>query len=206
MSDKPQKKETAPAASAAAGDEAKTPAKGGFLTKMPVLLSGVMVLEAVLLIAGFKMFGGSPKAAAGAELTKDDGHGGEGGGHGEHGEGGGGAVDMKTPAEISVVDGFRSPNKVSGHTYFYDVSIVVRTKPGDVADKVKKAIDSHGSLIKDRLRTIIAQSDPEKLGGGSEPGLETFRRQVKFQLDEIVGEGLIDEVLVPRCIPFRTDF
>jgi len=206
MSDKPQKKEAAPAAPAAGGEEAKKPAGGGFFTKMPVLLGGVMVLEAVLLFAGFKMFGGSPKAAAGAELTKEEGHGGEGGGHGEHGEGGGGgAVDTKTPAEISVVDGFRSPNKVSGHTYFYDVSIVVRTKPGEVAEKVKKAIDSHGSLIKDRLRTIIAQSDPEKLGGGSEPGLETFRRQVKFQLDEIVGDGLIDEVLVPKCI-FRSDY
>jgi flagellar basal body-associated protein FliL len=61
-------------------------------------------------------------------------------------------------------------------------------------------------LIKDRVRTIIAQSDPDKLIGGAEPGLETLRRQVKYQLDEIIGEGLIDEVLVPKCIPFRTDF
>jgi flagellar basal body-associated protein FliL len=61
-------------------------------------------------------------------------------------------------------------------------------------------------LIQDRVRTIMAQSDPEKLGGGSEPGLETLRRQVKYQLDEIIGEGMIEEVLVPRCIPFRTDY
>jgi flagellar basal body-associated protein FliL len=61
-------------------------------------------------------------------------------------------------------------------------------------------------LIQDRIRTIIAQSDPEKLSGGSEPGLETLRRQVKYQLDEIIGDGMIDEVLVPRCIPFRTDY
>ena len=61
-------------------------------------------------------------------------------------------------------------------------------------------------MIRDRIRTIIAESDPEKLGGGSEPGLETLRRQVKYQLDVIVGEGLIDEVIVPKCIPFRTDY
>ena len=48
--------------------------------------------------------------------------------------------------------------------------------------------------------------DPEKLGGGSEPGLETLRRQVKSQLEIIIGDGMIDEVLVPRCIPFRADF
>jgi hypothetical protein len=29
---------------------------------------------------------------------------------------------------------------------------------------------------------------------------------VKHQLDEIIGDGMIEEVLVPRCIPFRTDF
>ena len=61
-------------------------------------------------------------------------------------------------------------------------------------------------MIKDRVRTIIAQNDPEKLGGGSEPGLETLRRQVKHQLDGIIGEGLIDEVLIPKCIPIRSDF
>ena len=58
----------------------------------------------------------------------------------------------------------------------------------------------------DRMRTIIGQMDPEKLGGGSEPGLETLRRQVKSQLEIIIGDGMIDEVLVPRCIPFRADF
>ncbi|MGH7214988.1 MAG: hypothetical protein ACREIT_09525, partial [Tepidisphaeraceae bacterium] len=67
-------------------------------------------------------------------------------------------------------------------------------------------IKERDALIRDRIRTIIAQADPEKLGGGSEPGLETLRRQVKYQLDEIVGEGMVDEVLVPRCIPFRADY
>jgi flagellar basal body-associated protein FliL len=199
MSDKAEKKD------AAAGDEKKG-AGGGLMTKLPVLLGGVMIIEAIVLFAGIKLFGGSPKPSQGAELSKDEGHGGEADGHGDHGEGGhSSAADKKRPAEVHVVDDFRSPNKVSGHTYFYDVSIVALTK-GDSADKVKATIEARGSLIKDRLRTIIAQSDPEKLGGGSEPGLETFRRQVKFQLDEIVGEGLIDEVLVPKCIPFRTDF
>ena len=65
-------------------------------------------------------------------------------------------------------------------------------------EKVKTTIAERGNLIRDRIRTIIAQSDPEKLGGGSEPGLETLRRQVKYQLDVIIGEGLIDEVIVPK--------
>ena len=71
---------------------------------------------------------------------------------------------------------------------------------------MKDRIKDRDALIKDRMRTIIGQMDPEKLGGGSEPGLETLRRQVKSQLEIIIGDGMIDEVLVPRCIPFRADF
>jgi flagellar basal body-associated protein FliL len=106
--------------------------------------------------------------------------------------------------EINVVD-FRAPNKVNGRTFLYDVSIYIITK-GENEEKAKQTIKDREALIKDRVRTIIAQSDPEKLGGGSEPGLETLRRQVKYQLDEIIGEGMVEEVLVPRCIGLRTDY
>lgn len=181
-------------------------AKGGIFTKLPVLLGGVMIIEAAVLFAGFKFIGGgSPHAAAGAELAAAE-HGGSGAhGGGKEGEKGEHKpIDKKTQIELQVVD-FRAPNKLSGRTFLYDVSIFVVTR-GEHQEKVKGAISSRDALIKDRVRTIIAQSDPEKLGGGSEPGLETLRRQVKYQLDEIIGEGLVDEVLVPRCIPFRTDY
>lgn len=198
MSDKAEKKhEAAPAAPAGGGDK-KAAKGGGLLTKLPVLLGGAMVLEAAVLFAGFKFLGGgAPKVAAGAELAST-----------EKGDGknppGAPDADKNKSVEIQVLD-FRSPNKISGRTYLYDVRIVVSTKV-EFQEKVKNIITAREALITDRIRTIIAQSDPEKLGGGSEPGLETLRRQVKYQLDEIVGEGLINEVLVPKCIPFRTDF
>lgn len=189
---------------------------GGFLAKTPVLLGGVMIIEAAVLFAGFKFLGGSkPDAAVGAELLDpnaehgEDAEGGHGGsGHGtaagDHGSGEKKPVNKKKMVEIPVVE-FRAPNKMSGRTFLYDVSIKLMTK-GLNEEKVATAIKEREALIKDRVRTIIAQSDPEKLGGGSEPGLETLKRQVKYQLDEIVGEGMIDEVLVERCIPFRADF
>jgi flagellar basal body-associated protein FliL len=85
------------------------------------------------------------------------------------------------------------------------VSIDV-TARAEIEERVKSAIKDHDGLIKDRVRTIIAELDPEKLGGASEPGLETLKRQIKFQLDQMLGEGLVEEVLVPRCIPIRTDY
>jgi flagellar basal body-associated protein FliL len=206
MADKPEKKaEAAPAdkkgsaKAEAAPAAASAPAKGqggGMLTKTPVLLGGVMVIEAIVLFAGFKFITGGAKNANAADLTVPD----KAKVDGDKG----GATDASATAEIQLLDS-RFPNKQNGHTFLYDIQIFLSCKK-EVADKIKPMIADHEALIQDRVRTIIAQSDPDKLGGGSEPGLETLRRQVKYQLDEIVGDGLIDDVLIPRCIPFRTDY
>lgn len=228
MSDKAEKKPDAaasaekkdaakPAAAAAAGGHADAKGGGGIgalLGKTPVMLGGVMLLEAVVLFAGMKFLGGSPKpaAAAGAELVAGAGEAAEKGDAKSEGQSTGAEHPAKGAAssssskvkEVEVLS-FRAPNKLSGRTFLYDVSIYAVCKNAN-EPTVASAIKDRKNLISDRIRTIIAQTDPEKLGGGSEPGLETLRRQVKYQLDQIVGEGLIDEVLVPRCIPFRTDF
>jgi flagellar basal body-associated protein FliL len=197
MSDKAEKK---PEPTPEKAPEKKD-AGGGLLSKTPVLVGGAMMIEAVVLLAGIWIFRGNKPQAAQAEIAGISKPGEEG-----KGEGGAAAApdDKKRPVEVPVVD-FRALNRRSGHTFLYDVSIVATSK-AESEEVVKKKIADRGNLIRDRVRTIIAESDPEKLGGGSEPGLETLRRQVKFQLDEIVGEGLIDEVLVPKCIPFRTDY
>ena len=203
------------------GAKAKGGGMGAMLTKLPILLGGVMIIEAVVLFAGFKFLGGGkPTVVVGADLVKEEGaaaseHGeakeeghGEGKSEEKGGHGGSEAAtaskDKNASVEVVVVE-MKAPNKVSGKTFLYDVSIWASTK-GANEEKVKSTFKAREALIKDRIRTIIAQSDPEKLGGGSEPGLETLRRQVKHQLDEIVGDKIIDEVLVPRCIPFRTDY
>jgi flagellar basal body-associated protein FliL len=193
-----EKKEAARGATAAkppAAPAAGAP-KGGFLTKLPVLIGGVMIVEAVVLFAGFKFLGSGAKSAS-ADLVADISK------KGDDGDKSGPADAGKT-VEVELLDG-KFPNKQNGRTFLYDVHFRLSVKT-EAADKVKKIITDRSALIEDRIRTIIAQSDPEKLNGGSEPGLETLKRQVKYQLDEIVGDGLIDEVLVPQCIGFRTDY
>lgn len=165
----------------------------GLLAKTPVLMGIVMLLEAVVLFAGFKFLGGGAKAAGAADHGAVD----------EHKPGDAKSKDKKT-VELAILE-FRAVNKVSGRTLLFNVSIFATVK-ADHEEAAKKTIADRKALITDRVRTIIAQSDPEKLGGGAEPGLDTLRRQVKHQLDEIIGEGLVDEVLVPRCIPFRADY
>lgn len=204
MSDHAEKKE----------EGGEKPAKkggiGALLTKLPVILGGVMVIEAFVLFAGFKMIAGGPSEAHGSDIELTE------GAEGAHGETGHGEpavdehgnpivkADPKSPAEVEVVS-IRASNRQSGRTFFYDVQIKVITRQAN-EEKVKSTITAKAGLIQDRIRTIIAQSEPAKLQGESEPGLETLKRQVKYQLDEIIGEGYVEEVLVPRCVPFRTDF
>ncbi|HWB52767.1 MAG TPA: hypothetical protein VG722_01180 [Tepidisphaeraceae bacterium] len=197
MAEEAKKKAEAPPP--AEKKEAPKPAGGGLMSKTPVLLGAAMVVEAVVLFAGFKFLGAGPKESQAVELAASA-QSGEKGGEADKGA----ATDQNSPVELPVVD-FRAPNKQSGRTYLYDVSIYVVAKQKN-ADLVKTLIANHLEMIEDRIRTIIAQSDPDKLGGGSEPGLETLRRQIKYQLDQIIGDGLVDEVLIPRCIPYRTDF
>jgi flagellar basal body-associated protein FliL len=171
----PAKKE-APAKGEPAGGKAEAAApaaKGGgsFLTKTPVLLGGVMLIEAVVLFAGFKFIAGGAKNANAADLTTPT-----------KGDAGGdkstSSVDPSDSVELSLLES-RFPNKRSGKTFLYDVKIYLSVKK-EAADKVKTIIADHDALIQDRVRTIIAESDPDKLGGGAEPGLETLRRQVKY--------------------------
>jgi flagellar basal body-associated protein FliL len=199
---KPEAEKKAPPKAEAAPKESGAPvaAKGGLLTKTPVLLGGVMLIEAVVLFAGFKFIMGGAKNANAADLTTPVKKEGKEGADGDKSA----SQDPSDTTELQLLAA-RFPNKRSGHTFLYDVKIVLSVKK-DSADKVKAIVGNHDALIQDRVRTIIAESDPDKLGGGAEPGLETLRRQVKYQLDEIVGDGLIDDVLIPQCIPFPADY
>lgn len=198
-----------PAAHAPAGQDPEgKKSQGGLLKSTPVLLAVVMLLEAGIIFAGFKLLGFGAASASGAQFTTE----GEKGGHaaeganGEAGQGSSGGAaktDSKKNIELKVLE-FKAPNKQSGRTYLYDLSIYILVK-GENKAKVEPLITERDALIKDRIRTIVGQSDPEKLGG-SEPGLETLRRQVRYQLEEILGEGLVEEVLIPRCIPYRADY
>jgi flagellar basal body-associated protein FliL len=177
--------------------EDKKPSGGGgaLLKSTPMLLGVVMFVEALVLFAGFKMFSGGPQSAHAADSTEEAGH---------DAHGGPVKSEKRKLVELNVLE-FKAPNKQSGRLFLYDVSVYVTVKT-EFKERVEAALKEREATIRDRARTIISQCDPEKLGGGSEPGLETLRRQMKHQLDEIIGDGMIEEVLIPRCIPYRQDF
>jgi flagellar basal body-associated protein FliL len=204
MAEKADKKaDAAPAKDAAGGaaDGKKAGGAGAMLAKTPVLLGMVMLVEAIVLFAGFKFLGGGPKQAAAIELKLDEPAHGAKDGHG------GDAPRRSNDKEklVEVLQNFKAINTQNGRRYIYDLSVSAIVK-AELEEKVKEKVKGRDALVKDRVRTIIAQLDPDKLGGGSEPGLETLRRQIKTQLEIIIGDGMIEEILVPQCTPFRADF
>ena len=71
-------------------------------------------------------------------------------------------------------------------------------------EKVQILLDNREATIHDRLAKLVRSADPRQL---EEPGLETLRRQIKHEMEQIVGqEGFFKEVLIPKCTPFRADY
>jgi len=104
-------------------------------------------------------------------------------------------VEVKLLAE-------RMPNSLSGQQYLYDLQVVVKVSDKNKT-KVTELFTERDAEIRDQVRTIIASSDPNSL---VEPGLETLRRKISYQLEQVVGKDLLKEVLIPKCIPIPPAF
>ncbi|HVS69769.1 MAG TPA: hypothetical protein VHQ47_00770 [Phycisphaerae bacterium] len=155
--------------------------KGG---KKTILVAAVVVLlEAGTVGVTMMMAGGPRRAAADPPATAPK--------------------VVEKDAEVKIVDA-KLPNAKGGlgHLYLYDLQVVAKVADKD-KDKVADLLTERDAQIKDHIRTIIAGFDPQSL---AEPGLETLRRQIAYQLDQDIGKDLVKEVLIPKCTPIRADY
>jgi flagellar basal body-associated protein FliL len=149
-----------------------------------LLVAGLMLGEGAAIFVGIKLIGGSGPATGAAST--------------EPGTGVGaslaGAEQDVVEVPVCEVDAF---NKMTGKLYVYHLqvaAIVQRT----AAQNLKQMVESRAATIRDRVNTVIRRADPKFL---NEPGLETIRRQIKFELDKVFGnQELIQEVLLPSLL------
>jgi len=174
---KEEKKPAEPAAEAAAAPKKKFP--------MKLLMAGmaVVVLE-VATVGVTAMMTGGPKRAQAADVPATA-----------------PAAAVEKDVELAIIDA-KLPNNMDGKLYLFDLQVVAKVDEKQ-QKKVEDLLKERAAAIKDRIRTIIASSDRKSL---SEPGLETLRRQVLYQLEQDLGKDLIKELLIPKCTPYRAEF
>ncbi|HVX86550.1 MAG TPA: hypothetical protein VH253_17340 [Phycisphaerae bacterium] len=161
--------------------EAEAPAKKG--GKKTIIVAAVVVLLEVATVGvTMSMSGGPRRAAAEVPATAPK-------------------EAVEKDAEVKLVDA-KLPNAKGGRLYLYDLQIVAKVADKN-KDKVTDLLTERDAQIKDHIRTIIAGFDPQSL---AEPGLETLRRQIAYQLDQDIGKDLVKEVLIPKCTPIRADY
>lgn len=175
--DKEKEASKAPESEAGAGGEKKKSPM-----KMMVMAAAVVVLEIGTVGATMMLSGGPRQAPAETPTTVP-------------------AKEVEKDVEVSIMVG-RLPNNQSGRLWMYSIKVFAKV---DEKNKVKaeEVLKERAAEVQDRIRTIVASAEPKTL---SEPGLETLRRQIGYQLEEDLGKDLIKELLIPECTPFRAEF
>ncbi len=149
------------------------------------VVGGLMLLEGVGIFVAVKLLGGDPATLQAGE------------GVGSEGVGG----DFAGQSELHVTD-LVSFNSRDGRVLVYQISVYAEVQAKH-SQKIKDLIESRENTIDDRLSRVIRAVDPKYL---DEPGLETLRRQFKFELDRILGDDtLINEILFPEFSKSRAD-
>lgn len=207
-------------AAAAAAETA--PAKGGGRKKLLAIVGGIMVVEGAAIFGAIKFLGGDPQPTAAEPLKVEEVrppvvH----------------EIEVAKLRAPNVKDGrlilwsvevaIRATRPVGGEHHSANGGMKNASAAGEAAghgesggdaaeadspkaeaEALAKVVHEQDRTIKDRLAGIIRAADAKHL---QEDGLGTLRRQIKFELERILGEKIaIQDVLIPECTPYPTGF
>jgi flagellar basal body-associated protein FliL len=176
--------EKAPAAPAPPAAEAAAPEGGKKKSSMRMALGAgvVLALEIATVVVTLKLSSGPKQVIAEVPVPAK-------------------AESIEKDAEVKLIDA-KLPNRQGGPLFLYDLAVVAKVADKN-KDKVTELFTEREAEIRDQIRTIIASSDPKSL---SEPGLETIKRQIRYQIEQDIGKDLIKEVLIPKCTAIQTGY
>ena len=202
------------------------PAKAARGKMLWIVLSAVMAVEGVGVFMAAKMFSGSPDAAAASDSS--DSHGAPADTHGDadhkppasseksdaghgsekkddhskastaHGSMQGDSTGMPTDssAEVKLAE-CKTFNKETGKLVLFHIRVSVLVAACE-ADRARRLVEAKQGRVDDRVNTVIRSAEPRHL---NEPGLETLKRRLKFELDRIFEDPrLVQEVLIPYLV------
>jgi len=145
--------------------------------KTILLILAVLLLEAGT-ISIFTVFGGQPKPADQTnpiEGTAD--------------------TQTKTIAEVSLAENFIVDNNVSGRVRLVVTMEVSAKVEKAYQEQLKTLVTDHQTEIKDSIRTLVSSAQPDEI---KDPKLQVLKREIKNGVETIIGDGLIEEILIPN--------
>lgn len=105
--------------------------------------------------------------------------------------------------EVDITeDDMRVDNWVLGGARMMITIKVVATTQKDKSEKLITKIDENNNQIKDRINTLIGQAQPDHI---RDPEHQVIKRELKAAIEDIVGEGLIEGVLIPSYASVTID-
>lgn len=179
-------------ADAAATTDKATEAKAGAADSKKVksyatigLISGLMLVEGVAIFAAMKFFGADPDPTAGMpQLTVT-------------------TQPFGESKEIEIAR-VRVQNTNGTRPILYAASIDVKVPSKKESLITEDFLKNRRATVNDAISRIIRSADSKHL---SEPGLETLKRKIRFELGALLGdENVIEEVLIPEFTPMPAGF
>lgn len=165
--------------------EAQPPAKPKKSMATLGLFGGVMIVEGVAIFMCMKVFGAKPDPTHGVEGIVVP-----------------ATQPWKESGELEVAK-LRVQNSNGSRTLLVNVTVVIRVHQSEM-EKLKEFLHNRKSTVEDALSRIVRSADEKHL---NEPGLETLKRQFRFELSSLLNDdSVIEQVLVPECMPLPTGY
>ena len=144
--------------------------------KAMIILLAVMLLEGATISVFFVMKGG-PKPAEGsdpiAETEKNV---------------------NNNYAEVVLVQDFQVDNYMAGRSRMIVTLEVAAKVESTNKEKLDMSVNDHRKEILNSVRVLVSSAQPDQI---KDPKLEVIKRKIKNGIEEIVGEGMIQEILMP---------
>ncbi len=174
-------------AESAANPDAEGKKKG--LPLVPIILvTAIMLVEAVVVAAVFMLAGGPGEVKADGNLPDKQ-------------------AALAHPVTVLVVaDKFQ--NTKSGQNFLYDTEIYATVKSGQ-KDFAEQQIEARRAEVLGEIMVIFRRAEPAHL---HEPELSTLTRQVREMLQRKFGntpggdESLLIDVIIGKCTEFAADY
>jgi flagellar basal body-associated protein FliL len=157
-------------------------------SKLP--LKTIIIILAVLLLEGgtitvFMAFKGGPKPAEGTNPIEGE-----------------TKVEQKEFAEITLAESFSVDNYMGGKTRLVITMEVCAKVAKDKEEEFGGIVESHKTEIRDAIRTLVASAQPDQI---KDPKLQVVKREIKTGVEKIVGEGVMQEILVSSWQSYTAD-